>query len=129
MQQTTLRVLNFVLIFTLALLTVYFTLENTASTTINIIPGVSGSIPIAALVIFSSGLGACGVWFFAFWSDKVGMNQINKTNEAKEALLDDTFNRLQDLEILVSELRSAQKKVVPVISLSDDESMDGKEVA
>ncbi len=129
MQQTTLRVLNFVLIFTLALLTVYFTLENTASTTINIIPGVSGSIPIAALVIFSSGLGACGVWFFAFWSDKVGMNQINKTNEAKEALLDDTFNRLQDLEILVSELRSAQKKVVPVISLSDDESMDDKEVA
>ncbi len=114
MKQTTLRVLNFALIFALALLTTYFTLGNTASTTINIFPGLSASLPIASLVIISAGLGACGAWIFTSWSDRLRKNEVTELEETK--------NRMKELEVEVSRLKSRNNKVFPVANPSKDET-------
>ncbi len=97
MQHTTLRVFNFSLVFTLALLTTYFTLQNTNLATINIVPGVSGSIPVAILVIISIGIGAFGTWIFATWSDKLRGEEIKELEETKSRMkqLQDDLNRLK----------------------------------
>ncbi|WP_269623077.1 LapA family protein [Prochlorococcus marinus] len=125
MQQTNLKAVNFALMFALALLTAYFTLENTASTTINIIPGVSGSLPIAALVIISSGVGACGAWLFASWTDKLRGNEIKELQETK--------SRMKDLEIDLNRLKTKQNNILPFMSMSnfssEKESTLDKEVA
>ncbi len=52
---------NFAVMLGLALLTVYFTLENTSATTVNIVPGVSTSLPLPALLLVAAGIGALGV--------------------------------------------------------------------
>ncbi|AAP99713.1 MULTISPECIES: LapA family protein [Prochlorococcus] len=123
MQQTTLKVFNFALIFALALLTAYFTLENTASTTINIIPGLSVSFPIASLVIISAGVGACIAWFFDSWSNKL------RGDEIKE--LEDTKKYMKELEMKFQSLKEQQQKnIAPVMSLSEENSSaNDKEVA
>ena len=111
MQQTTLRVFNFALIFALALLTTYFTLENTALATINIIPGVEGSLPVATLVIISIGIGACGTWLFATWSDKL------RGEEIKE--LEETRNRMQELQNDFNRLKATQNNLLPVMTMTE----------
>ena len=108
--------------FALALITAYFTLENTASTTVNIVPGVSGSLPIAALVIISSGIGACGAWLFASWTDKL------RGDEIKE--LQDTKNRMKDLEVDLTRLKTKQNNILPFMNFSTEKDLeDEKEVA
>ncbi len=108
------KAINFALMFGLALLTAYFTLQNTASTTVNILPGVSGSLPIAALVIISSGLGACGAWLFASWSDKL------RGNEIKE--LEDTKTRIKELEVDLNRLQTKQSNIFPFANFSNEKS-------
>ena len=112
MQQINFKAVNFALMFGLALLTAYFTLENTASTTVNIFPGVSGSLPIAALVIISSGIGACGAWLFASWTDKL------RGDEIKE--LEETKNRMKKLEIDLNRLKTKQNNIFPFTTFSSE---------
>ncbi len=122
MQQTNLRAFNFALMFCLALITAYFTLENTASTTINILPGVSRSLPIAALVIISSGVGACGAWLFASWTDKMRGDEIIE--------LEVTKNRLKELENDLNRLRNKQSNILPFMSFSaEKDTSSDQEVA
>ena len=122
MQQINLKAVNFALMFSLALLTAYFTLENTVNTKVNILPGVSTSLPTAALVIISGGIGACGAWFFASWTD------ILRGDEIKE--LEDTKIRMKDLEMDLSRLKTKKNNILPFSRFSSekDSSLD-KEVA
>ena len=52
------RQLNFLLIFSFGLAMVMFTLENTTPTTVRFLPGVSLSLPLAALLLLVGGIGA-----------------------------------------------------------------------
>ncbi len=122
MNQTNLKAVNFTLMFALSLITAYFTLENTHSTTINIIPGVSGSLPIAALVIISSGIGACGAWFFASWTDKMRFEEIKELENAKI--------RMKELEMDLNKMKVKQNNILPFIGFSgENESNQDKEAA
>ena len=57
--------LNFLLIFSFGLAMVMFTLENTAPTTVHFLPGLSGTLPLAALLLLVGGIGATAAWVFA----------------------------------------------------------------
>jgi len=117
-----LRAINFALMFAFALVVVYFTLENTSSATVNIIPGLSGSLPLAALLLIASGVGACGAWLFAGWSDKVRGNEIKELEEAR--------NRMKELELDFNRLKSKQNNMLPFMSFSGDKELDlDKDVA
>ena len=63
--------LNFLLIFSFGLAMVMFTLENTAATTVHFLPGLSGTLPLAALLLLVAGIGATAAWVFAVWTGVV----------------------------------------------------------
>ena len=63
--------LNFLLIFSFGLATVMFTLENTAPTTVRLLPGVTTTMPLAALLLVVGGVGATAAWVFAVWTGVV----------------------------------------------------------
>ena len=72
------RQINFAVMFLLVMVTVSFTLENTAATTVNIFPNLSTSLPLASLLLLASGVGALGAWLFAGW------NGMLRNEDAKE---------------------------------------------
>ena len=108
--------INFAVIFFLALLTVYFTLENTAATTVNIFPNISASLPLAALLLISSGIGALGAWLFAGW------NGMLRDVDARE--LETSKKRIKELE----DMASARQNVLPFMKFSKNQNID-KDVA
>ena len=62
------RQINFGLIFGFGLITVFFTLENTAATTVHVLPGMDYTLPLAGLLLLVAGIGAVSAWFFAAWT-------------------------------------------------------------
>jgi uncharacterized integral membrane protein len=62
------RQLNFVVIFIVALALVLFSLQNTAPASIQIVPDLKVSAPIAVELILAMGLGAVLAWMFSVWS-------------------------------------------------------------
>ena len=92
------RQLNFLLIFSFALAMVMFTLENTASTTVHFLPGVSATLPLAVLLLVVGGIGATAAWIFAVWTGvvkKVETLQDDGDREAQQVRIRELENDLQ----------------------------------
>ena len=92
------RQLNFLLIFSFGLAMVMFTLENTAATTVRFLPGVSTTLPLAALLLVVGGIGATAAWIFAVWSGvvkKVETLQDPSEVEAQQVRIQELENDLQ----------------------------------
>lgn len=92
------RQLNFLLIFSFGLATVMFTLENTAPTTVRFLPGVTTTLPLAALLLVVGGIGATAAWIYAVWSGvvkKVEGLQSQEDLEAQQVRIRDLENDLQ----------------------------------
>ena len=62
------RQINFGLIFSFGLITVFFTLANTNATTVHVLPGMEYTLPLAGLLLLVAGFGAVAAWFFAAWT-------------------------------------------------------------
>ena len=88
------RQLNFLLIFSFGLAMVMFTLENTAATTVHFLPGVSTTVPLAALLLVVGGIGAIAAWIFAVWSGVV--KKVETLRDPDEAEAQQV--RIQELE-------------------------------
>jgi hypothetical protein len=92
------RQLNFLLIFSFSLAMVMFTLENTAPTTVRFLPGVTATLPLAALLLVVGGIGATSAWVYAVWSGvvkKVETLQSRDDYEAQQVRIRDLENDLQ----------------------------------
>ena len=92
------RQLNFLLIFSFGLATVMFTLENTTPTTVRFLPGVTATLPLAALLLVVGGIGATAAWIYAVWSGvvkKVEGLQSQEDLEAQQVRIRDLENDLQ----------------------------------
>jgi len=92
------RQLNFLLIFSFGLATVMFTLENTTATTVHFLPGVSRTLPLAALLLIAGGIGATAAWIFAVWNgvvQKVEALQELGDREADQVRIRELENDLQ----------------------------------
>lgn len=92
------RQLNFVLIFSFALAAVMFTLENTAPTTVHLLPGVATTLPLAVLLLVVAGIGATAAWIYAVWSGvvkKVETIQNEGEREAQQVRIQELENDLQ----------------------------------
>ena len=90
--------LNFLLIFSFGLATVMFTLENTAPTTVKFLPGLSSTMPLAALLLVVGGIGATAAWVFAVWTGvvrKVEAVQAQGEMEAQQVRIRELENDLQ----------------------------------
>ena len=92
------RQINFLLIFSFGLATVMFTLENTAATTVHFLPGVSTTLPLAALLLLVGGIGATAAWIYAVWSGvvrKVETLQNSGDVEAQQVRISELENDLR----------------------------------
>ena len=92
------RQLNFLLIFSFGLATVMFTLENTSATTVHFLPGLSATLPLAALILLVGGIGATAAWIFAVWSGvvkKVEAIKVGGEQEAQQVRIRELENDLQ----------------------------------
>ena len=92
------RQLNFLLIFSFGLAMVMFTLENTAPTTVHFLPGMSTTLPLAALLLLVGGIGATAAWIFAVWSGvvrKVETLQSPAEVEAQQVRIQEMESELQ----------------------------------
>ena len=88
------RQLNFLLIFSFGLAMVMFTLENTAATTVRFLPGISLTLPLAAMLLLVGGIGATAAWIFAVWTGVV--RKVQTLQEQTE--LESQQVRIQELE-------------------------------
>lgn len=95
--------LNFLLIFSFGLAMVMFTLENTAPTTVHFLPGLSATLPLAALLLLVGGIGATAAWVFAVWTGVVKRveSQINPGEAEAQQV------RIRELEEDVQRYRAA----------------------
>ena len=114
------RQVNFVLIFVFGLSTVFFTLENTAPTTVHVLPWLQYTTPLAALLLMAAGIGATSAWLFAAWSGM--LNSVERFSQASE--FDAQQVRIQELETDLNRYRATvetQLGLLPSAS-QDDQS-------
>jgi len=97
------RQLNCLLIFSFGLATVMFTLENTAATTVKFLPGVSTTLPLAALLLVVGGIGATAAWVFAVWTGVV--KKVENLSNPDEVTAQQV--RIRELEEDVQRYRAA----------------------
>ena len=122
------RQINFGLIFGFGLITVFFTQENTAATTVHVLPGMDYTLPLAGLLLLVAGLGAVSAWFFAAWTGI--LNNVERITQASEFEAQQV--RIQELETDLNRYRSTvqtQLGLLPATTLSSssagpDESSD-----
>ena len=119
------RQINFGLIFAFGLAMVFFTLENTAATTVHILPGLQYTLPLAALLLVASGVGAVSAWFFAAWSGMLNtVEMVGKDEEMQAQQV-----RIQELETDLNRYRSTvetQLGLLPSAKVSTDDSQDAE---
>ena len=109
--------LNFLLIFSFGLAMVMFTLENTAATTVQFLPGLSATLPLAALLLLVGGIGATAAWVFAVWTGVVKRveSQINPGEaEAQQVrireLEDKSGEANREIERLLGDIKTLTTK-------------------
>ncbi|MGC6482091.1 MAG: lipopolysaccharide assembly protein LapA domain-containing protein [Synechococcus sp.] len=96
------RQINFGLIFAFGLAMVFFTLENTMATTVHLLPGLQYTLPLAALLLVASGVGAVSAWMFAAWSGM--LNTVETVGKDEELQAQQV--RIQELETDLNRYRS-----------------------
>ena len=96
------RQINFGLIFAFGLIMVFFTLENTTPTTVQLLPGVDYTLPLAGLLLLVAGFGAVAAWFFAAWTGM--LNNVEQFTKASEFEAQQV--RIQELETDLNRYRS-----------------------
>ena len=111
------RQINFGLIFAFGLITVFFTLENTAPTTVHIVPKVEYTMPLAGLLLLVGGIGAVTAWIFAAWTGL--LTGVQLTSNASEFEAQQV--RIQELETDLNRYRSTvetQLGLLPATTVS-----------
>ena len=119
------RQINFGLIFAFGLAMVFFTLENTNATTVHVLPGLQYTLPLAALLLVASGIGAVSAWFFAAWSGM--LNTVETLGREEEAQAQQV--RIQELETDLNRYRSTvetQLGLLPSAQASRDDDHDAE---
>ena len=114
--------LNFLLIFSFGLATVMFTLENTAPTTVRFLPGVTTTMPLAALLLVVGGVGATAAWVFAVWTGVV--KRVESQMDPGE--IEAQQVRIRELEEDVQRYRAAVDAQLGLLPAAGESSAQGE---
>ena len=112
------RQINFSLIFIFGLGTVFFTLENTNPTTVNVLPWMHFTLPLAALLLLAGGIGAVAAWLFASWSGM--LNTVERLGKATEFEAQQV--RIQELETDLDRYRSTVQTQLGLLPSANTDS-------
>ena len=112
------RQINFSLIFIFGLGTVFFTLGNTNPTTVNVLPWMHLTLPLAALLLLSGGIGAVAAWLFASWSGMLNtVERLGKSTEFEAQQV-----RIQELETDLDRYRSTVQTQLVLLPSGNSDS-------
>ena len=118
------RQINFGLIFGFGLITVFFTLENTAATTVHVLPGMDYTLPLAGLLLLVAGIGAVSAWFFAAWTGM--LNNVERITQASEFEAQQV--RIQELETDLNRYRSTVETQLGLLPATTASSVGPDEI-
>jgi len=119
------RQINFLIIFTLCLALVLFSLENTEPASIQIVQGLQVQAPLAIELLLAMWLGAVLAWLFSIWT------QLLKQLEHRQTLrqLRSKDERIQELEKdFESYKEEMEEKEKPLLSASEAKVEETQEV-
>lgn len=120
------RQLNFLLFFALCLGLALFSIENTQTAAINLIPGVQIEAPLSIELLIAVGTGAMLAWIFSLWDQL--QRQIDSWKAQRELKLQG--KKIAELEQTLSALQGDGDEVLDAAEdPAEDESGDGEIVA
>lgn len=114
------RALNFFFIFLICLALVFFSIENTQPTAIQVIKGVQVKAPLCVELIVATGLGAILAWLFSLWSRMqrtlASRQQIRQVREKEQ--------RIQELEQDLERYKSEVEAKQPLLESAETTSLE-----
>ena len=96
----------------------FFTLENTNPTTVNVLPWMHFTLPLAALLLLSGGIGAVAAWLFASWSGM--LNTVERLGKATDFEAQQV--RIQELETDLDRYRSTVQTQLGLLPSGNSDS-------
>ena len=104
----------------------FFTLENTEATTVRVLPGLQYTLPLAALLLVASGVGAAAAWLFATWSGM--LNNVERFSNASEFEAQQV--RIQELEVDLNRYRATVQTQLGLLPSAEtaDNSLDSPSI-
>ncbi len=110
--------LNFLLIFAFCLAIALFSIENTQSAPILLIPGVEVEAPLSVELILAMGIGAVVAWLFSVWT---GL-QSQLANFGKSQQIKAKDKQIKELEENMEKLREEAEKQQQLLPGSQEET-------
>ena len=114
------RALNFFFIFLICLALVFFSIENTQPTAIQVIKGVQVKAPLCVELIVATGLGAILAWLFSLWSRMqrtlASRQQIRQVREKEQ--------RIQELEQDIERYKAEGEAKQPLLESAETTSLE-----
>ncbi len=114
------RALNFFFIFLICLALVFFSIENTQLTAIQVIKGVQVKAPLCVELIVATGLGAILAWLFSLWSRMqrtlASRQQIRQVREKQQ--------RIQELEQDIERYKAEVEAKQPLLESAETTSLE-----
>ena len=123
------RQLNFLLFFALCLGMALFSIENTQTVAINLIPGTQIEAPLSIELLIAVGTGAMLAWIFSLWDQL--QRQLESWKAQRE--LKQQSRKIEELEQTLADLQSEpdseteEEETEDTDEASDDESIEIEE--
>ena len=114
------RALNFFFIFLICLALVFFSIENTQPTAIQVIKGVQVKAPLCVELIVATGLGATLAWLFSLWS------RMQRTLASRQELrqVREKEQRIQELEQDIERYKAEVEAKQPLLESAETTSLE-----
>jgi len=114
------RALNFFFIFLICLALVFFSIENTQPTAIQVIKGVQVKAPLCVELIVATGLGAILAWLFSLWS------RMQRTLASRQQLrqVREKQQRIQELEQDIERYKAEVEAKQPLLESAETTSLE-----
>lgn len=97
---------NFVIIFIFCLALALFTIENTESATIHILPNLVFTAPMAIELLFAIGLGAVFAWLFSLWT-QLQRQILSNPQRRQKAQIQELESKIEQYQAEVQSLQLA----------------------
>lgn len=97
---------NFVIIFIFCLALALFTIENSESATIHILPNLVFKAPMAVELLFAIGLGAVFAWLFSLWT-QLQRQILSNPQRRQKAQIQELESKIEQYQAEVQSLQLA----------------------
>ncbi|MEC4983448.1 MAG: LapA family protein [Oscillatoria sp. PMC 1068.18] len=106
------RQVNFLIIFALCLALALFSIENTQTSMINVLPGVQVEAPLSIELILAIGVGAVLGWLFSIWTQL--QRYLLATNQRRQVRAKE-----KEIEKLKEDLEKQEQQFLPAAESSE----------